>query len=88
MVLEVLINMTLKNYKIFIELCFNGVIKVLKNRGNLKFICDKEDPGKTGMVINESYKPLFPRRASDLGWIVNGCEENETWCCLARIQTS
>ena len=43
------------------ELCFNGVIEILENRGNLKFIDDKVDSGKMGMIINEVYKPPFPR---------------------------
>ena len=43
------------------ELCSNSVIEVLENRGNLKFVGDKVDPSKMGMIINESYKPPFFR---------------------------
>ena len=61
MVLEFPTIITLKNFNFCMELCFNGVIEVLKNRGNLRFIGDKVDLGKTGMIINEVYKPPFPR---------------------------
>ena len=43
------------------------MIEVLENGWNLGFICDKVDPGKTGMVINESYKPPLSRGGGDLG---------------------
>ena len=58
MVLEFL---TPKNCNFLMELCFNGVIEVLENRGHFRFICDKVDPGKTSMIINGSYKLPFPR---------------------------
>ena len=52
---------TPKNSNLLVELHFNGVVEVLKNRGNLSFINDKVGPAKTGMIINESYKPPFSR---------------------------
>ena len=101
MIFEFMCIITPKNCNFGIELCFNGVVEVLENRRNLKFICDKEDPGKTGMTINGSYKPLLPRGDSDFGWTPNvtmdngerlcglyGCEGKETRCCFARIHTS
>ena len=71
MVLEFLSIIASKNCNFCIELRFNGVIEVLKNRGNLIFICDKEDPGKMGMIINKGYKPLLPGGCSDFGWTPN-----------------
>ena len=47
------------------ELCFNGVIEVLENRENLRFIYDKEDPGKMSTIIDESYKPPFLKWGGD-----------------------
>ena len=42
------------------------MIEVQEYRGDLRFIIDKEDPGKTGMIINKGYKPLFHKRGVDL----------------------
>ena len=61
MVLKFLTIITPNNNNFFKELCFNSVIEVLENRGNFKFIGDKLVPSKMGMIINESYKPPFPK---------------------------
>ena len=52
------------------------MVEVLENRENLIFICDKEDLGKTDMIINKSYKPSFPKRGSDFGWTPNVIRNN------------
>ena len=62
---------TSKNQFFCIELHFDGVIEVLENKGNPRFINDKKDPNKVGMNINTIHKPLFPRAGSDLGWTLN-----------------
>ena len=80
MVLEFPTIITLKNCNFCIKLCFNGVIKVLKNKENLGFICDKEDLGKVGMIINESHKPLFPR-GGHLAWTPNVTIDKGKWLC-------
>ena len=59
---------TPKNHNFCIELCFNGVIEVLENKGNLRFINGKKNLGKAGMIINKSHKPPFSKGGSDLGW--------------------
>ena len=61
MVLKFLAIITPKNSHFLMELDFNGVIEVLNNRENLRFIGDKVDPGKMSMIINESFKPSLPR---------------------------
>ena len=61
MVLEFSTNYHSGNCNFCMKLCFNSMIEVLKNRGNFKFIGDKVDLNKTGMIINESYKPPFLR---------------------------
>ena len=66
MVLKLTTIITPKNRNFCIELCFYGVIEVLEDRVNLKFISDKEDLGKTGMIINKDHKPLFPRGGNEL----------------------
>ena len=50
MVLEFPTIITSKNCNFCMELHFNSVIEVLENRGNLKFIGDRVDLGKTGMI--------------------------------------
>ena len=57
---------TLMNGNLCIELLLYSVIEVLENRGNLGFISDKEDLGKTGMIINKGHKLLFPKGGIDL----------------------
>ena len=67
MVLEFSTIITSKNCNFCMKLCFDSMIEVLENGWNLRFICDKVDLGKTGMVIYESYKPPLSRGGGDLG---------------------
>ena len=49
-----------------IELRFYSVLEALEYRGNLKFISDKEELGKMGMIINKGHKPPLARGGSNL----------------------
>ena len=60
-VLEISTIVTLQNNNLCIELCFYDVIKVSKDRGNIRFSRDKKDPSKMDMVINKGYEPPFSR---------------------------
>ena len=60
-VLELSTIVTLQNTNLCIKLRFYGVIEVPKDRGDLIFVRDKKDPGKTSMVINKGDEPLFSR---------------------------
>ena len=71
MILKLTTIITLKNCNFCIELCFYGMIDILEYRGNLKFIIDMEDLGKTSMIINKGHKLSFPKRGSDLRWTPN-----------------
>ena len=81
MVLEFPTIITPNNCNFCIELCFNGVIEVLENRGSFRFIYDKEDQGKAGMIINESSKPPFSIGGSDLRWAPNVTMNKGKWLC-------
>ena len=84
-----------------IELHFNGATEVLENRVNFRFISDKKDQVKAGMIINKIHKPSFSKGVNDLEWTPNvnkdkvngwvdlyGCQGKETRCCLTWIHTS
>jgi len=60
-VLELSTIVTPQNSNLCISLPFGGLIEVPEDRGDLRFVGDKKDPGKTGMVINKGYEPPFSR---------------------------
>ena len=61
-------TITPKKYNFCIDLHFNGLVNVLEKGRNHKTISDKEDPSKTTIIINESYKPPFSKRGRDFEW--------------------
>ena len=60
-VLELTTIVTSQNSNICIELCFYGVIEIPKDRGDLRFVGDEKDSGKTSMIINKCYEPPFSK---------------------------
>ena len=57
--MKLLTIVTSLNSNLYIELRFYGVIKVTKDRVNIRFVGNKKDSSKIGMVVNKGYEPLF-----------------------------
>ena len=64
------------------------MIEVPESGGDLEFVRDENDSGKTSMVINEGHKPTFFRGSSNLGQSPHTSKEVGLVCMVVRERRS